>query len=125
MARRGLAQGAEVPPGVAGAVGYRSIGVAETSPAREKGEKKPGIARSFFTAIGLDQHCIAQAATNLRQFGERKLLNLDNGLNDCSVHGNPLLQKDSQINNGCRGDNLGREFLVEVSKRSVAVSPNG
>ena len=65
-----------------GTAGCHSIGVAETPPTQETDEKKPSIARSFFIAIGLDQHCIAQAATNLRQFGERKLLNLDNGLND-------------------------------------------
>ena len=55
MARRGLAQDAEIPPGVAGAVGYRSVGVAKTSPPRKRAKKNRARPGFFLDAALLRQ----------------------------------------------------------------------
>ena len=88
---------------------------------RKKNRAKPGLS---LISLELQQYWIAQTAAHLRQFGQCQFLNFNNGVNG-SVHGNPPAPRYGPINHGCLTDNLGREFPVEVSKRSVAVSPNG
>jgi len=65
----------------------------------KKNRAEPGL---FSSGRLLGENCFAKPAAHLRQFSQRKFLNFNGyGLNDCGVHGNPLLQKDIHTNHGC------------------------
>lgn len=94
---------------------------------RKTGEKKPGGTRLFLSAEReLGENRFANTTTDMRQFGERKLLNFNNNkFNDRRIHDNPRSRKKGLFIYGCREDNLRAQSPREVSNCSAAVSPNG
>jgi hypothetical protein len=85
----------------------------------KKNRASPGF---FDVRLGSDERHITTAATDLSQFGKRKLLNFNDFHDAFHVAPTP---DDVDPKTAAECCNLGVEFPVEVSGRSFAVSTKG
>jgi hypothetical protein len=101
---------------------YPGLGSAQARLLQFRAKKNRALPGFFEIRLESDERRITRAATDLSQFGKRKFLNF-NDFND-AFHVAPT-PDDVDPKTAAECCNLEREFPVEVSGRSFAVSTKG
>jgi hypothetical protein len=78
---------------------------------RRNRAKKNRAMPGSFRPNQLEQNSVAVSAPNLSKFCQRKFLNLNNGFNDCRIHGNPCSTKNRLFITAAEKTTLGASVI--------------